>query len=178
VESKHAVFVESAIDGLAYKQLPPEPCFVISTAGATTAPAFVDELVQQGLAITVAYDNDETGQDFAAKFLESFPAVEIEVPRFKDWNADLRFPSVQKSLRAEEDYFDLRMWPVGPDQEARVSIKKRLWVILVEYASSVAACNDAVLNKNVPRTLVLYPLGNDYGQQNALVRSSLISYAF
>ncbi|MCP3965834.1 MAG: hypothetical protein GY718_05690 [Lentisphaerae bacterium] len=98
VESKHIVFVESAIDALSYKQLHPEPCFVISTAGATTTPFFIEILKGLGWRMTVAYDNDEIGYQFALKFVEKYPEIEIEIPRTKDWNSDLK--EVEENYRA------------------------------------------------------------------------------
>ncbi len=88
--SKRAVFVKSALDALAYGQLHPDrDCYIISTAGATTKPCFVDELVENGWALTVAYDNDEIGRAFAEKFKENYPHATVEFPEKKNWNDDL-----------------------------------------------------------------------------------------
>jgi hypothetical protein len=87
---KKAVFVESAIDAIAYKQLHPEPCLVISTAGATTPPAFIEnELIPQGFEIVFAYDNDREGQVFLPKWQDAVPGLAVEIPEKKDWNDDL-----------------------------------------------------------------------------------------
>lgn len=88
--SKRAVFVKSALDALAYGQLHPDrDCYVISTAGASTNPNFVDKLVKKGWALTVAYDNDEIGRAFAEKFKEKYPDATVEFSEKKDWNDDL-----------------------------------------------------------------------------------------
>ncbi|MCA1786745.1 MAG: DUF3991 and toprim domain-containing protein, partial [Desulfobacteraceae bacterium] len=87
---KKAVFVESALDAIAYKQLHPEPCLVISTAGATTPPKFIEnELIPQGFEITYAYDNDEPGQAFLKQWQDAVPGLAVEIPHTKDWNDDL-----------------------------------------------------------------------------------------
>lgn len=96
--SKHAVFVESAIDAISYYQLHGPDVYVISTSGATAAPQFCVDLHQEGWQFTIAYDNDEngTGQGFAEKFLKEFPGAEIARPYTKDWNDDLKY--IQKKL--------------------------------------------------------------------------------
>lgn len=88
--SKHVVFVKSAIDAISYKRLHPEPCSIISTAGATTTPQFAESLKEFGWDFTVAYGNDEDARAFASKLIEQYPDVAEELPRHADWNEDLR----------------------------------------------------------------------------------------
>lgn len=89
-QSKKAVFVESAIDALSYYQLHGPDCYVISTAGATTAPPFVADMEKNGWQLAVGFDNDETGRNFALKFKIKFPKSAIYKPLKKDWNEDLK----------------------------------------------------------------------------------------
>ena len=105
--NKKAVFVESAIDALSYKQLHPgDDSLIISTAGATTPPEYVEKLIEQGWDITVAYDNDEAGQNFAQQWKDQFPeSVEIETPVFyKDWNEQLQNEQKTNDQKLDQDH--------------------------------------------------------------------------
>lgn len=105
-ECKKVIFVESAIDAISYKQIyHSEPSFVVSTAGATTAPPFVRQMKKEGWKITVAYDNDKKGQEFAKKFEKEFPGIKIKHPAAgrKDWNDLIKNPTMVMKHRQKKE---------------------------------------------------------------------------
>ncbi len=106
---KKAVFVESALDALAYKQLHPGQGLIISTAGATTPPPYIiKELIPKGFEIVFAYDNDEHGQIWLKKWQAAVPDLKVEIPHAKDWNEDLLLE--QKQNQDMEN--DFKMQPL------------------------------------------------------------------
>lgn len=104
-KSKQIVFVESAIDAISYKQLNPEPSLVISTAGATSKPAFLKDLKEKNsdLTVTIAYDNDEKGREYAIRLQKELPNAVIKHPVRKDWNEQVKNPSTLERLRQRRE---------------------------------------------------------------------------
>lgn len=93
----HLVIVESAIDALSYRALfPGELAAIISTAGIMPAcPAAVALAKMLGVTdITVAYDDDQAGNEAADKLISQMAVDRMltlrrRTPGAKDWNEAL-----------------------------------------------------------------------------------------
>ena len=83
------VLCESAIDALSCHALNPAyRC--LSTSGARPDPAWLTELMAQGLPIYCGFDADSTGDTMAQSMQDLHPSVRRLRPATKDWNDLLR----------------------------------------------------------------------------------------
>lgn len=83
------VLCESAIDALSCHALHPDyRC--LSTSGARSAPAWLPELIAQGLPLYCGFDADPTGDVMAQRMQQLHPSVRRLRPTAKDWNDLLR----------------------------------------------------------------------------------------
>ncbi len=83
------VLCESAIDAIS--------CFVLnqnfitlSTAGATSNPAWLSKLIKNGFKIYCGFDSDNVGDALAKKMMKLYPTVTRLRPTKHDWNDVLR----------------------------------------------------------------------------------------
>jgi Protein of unknown function (DUF3991)/Toprim-like len=86
----HAIVLcESAIDALSCHALHPAyRC--LSTSGARPDPAWLPELMAQGLPIYCGFDADPTGDTMAQRMQDLHPSIRRLRPATKDWNDLLR----------------------------------------------------------------------------------------
>lgn len=83
------VLCESAIDALSCHALHPAyRC--LSTSGARPDPAWLPELMAQGLPIYCGFDADPTGDTMAQRMQDLHPSIRRLRPAVKDWNDVLR----------------------------------------------------------------------------------------
>ena len=82
---RNIVICESAIDAISYFALHPD-CIAVSTAGATSTPAWLYQLVKLNIEIICGFDDDETGNRNAGEMIKRFPGIKRLKPQKHDWN--------------------------------------------------------------------------------------------
>lgn len=83
------ILCESAIDAISCHALHPRyRC--LSTSGARPDPAWLEELLGQGVPIHCGFDLDPVGEAMAIRLIERHPGVQRLRPTRKDWNDVLR----------------------------------------------------------------------------------------
>ncbi len=98
-EPERIVLTESPIDSLSAAAVSqkPETTLFISTDGSGSIPeSYLQQQLEQGKQILVAYDNDQAGETMAQKVLEKLPgAVRVKPTIGKDWNEQLVKSQIQ-----------------------------------------------------------------------------------
>ncbi|MDJ0747460.1 MAG: toprim domain-containing protein [Xenococcaceae cyanobacterium MO_167.B27] len=98
-EIDRIVLTESPIDTLSAAAVSqkPETTLFISTDGSGSIPsAYLQQQLEQGKQILVAYDNDQAGEIMAEKVLDKLPgAVRVKPTIGKDWNEQLINSQIQ-----------------------------------------------------------------------------------
>lgn len=90
LESKRMVVCQDAIDALSFKQLHPEYSgLIISSAGVTQYPPFVDEFIEKQWNIQISFGNHDAGRAFAEKIQERLPTVDLVFPDNESWHSVL-----------------------------------------------------------------------------------------
>ncbi|MDJ0647144.1 MAG: DUF3991 and toprim domain-containing protein [Xenococcaceae cyanobacterium MO_188.B19] len=99
-EPERIVLTESPIDSLSAAAVSqrPETTLFISTDGSGSIPeAYLQQQLEQGKQILVAYDNDQAGEIMAQKVLDKLPgAVRVKPTIGKDWNEQLINSQIQE----------------------------------------------------------------------------------
>jgi hypothetical protein len=62
---------------------------IVSSAGLTVFPPFVDELSEKGWEIQISFGNHDAGRAFAKGVQENYPSVDLVFPANDSWYADL-----------------------------------------------------------------------------------------
>ncbi len=83
------VLCESAIDAISFFVLNPEYT-VISTAGVTANPAWLQNFIKNDCEIYCGFDADKTGDAMAKKMAKLHPSIKRLRPPKHDWNDVLR----------------------------------------------------------------------------------------
>lgn len=90
-KKQHLVICQNAIEAISYHELHLDlQRFVISTAGLTVYPPFLDKSQENEWKVTVAYGNNENGETFTREIQKRFPEIKIETPTLETWNDDLQ----------------------------------------------------------------------------------------
>jgi len=101
---KKVAFVESSIDAISLVQLGFKGC-VISFGGQAInlCISVAKKMVEKGLSIIAAFDNDAAGQAMGKKMMEVVPATTVVIPKdgAKDWNARLQAIRATQAQTAE-----------------------------------------------------------------------------
>jgi hypothetical protein len=88
--TKRLVVCQDAFDALSYLQLRPnDKAMIVSSAGLTVIPPFVDELSEKGWEIQISFGNHDAGRAFAKGVQENYPSVDLVFPANDSWYADL-----------------------------------------------------------------------------------------
>jgi hypothetical protein len=89
-DEKRIVVCQDAIDALSYKQLHPDDHgLIISSAGMTQYPPFIDDLIEENWDVQISFGNQEVGQTFAKKIQQRLPVVDLVFPDRESWHAVL-----------------------------------------------------------------------------------------
>ncbi|MCA1786010.1 MAG: toprim domain-containing protein, partial [Desulfobacteraceae bacterium] len=89
-DDKRIIVCQDAIDAISYKQLHPDDTgLIISSAGVTQCPPFVDDLIEKNWDVQISFGNHEAGKAFAEKIQERLPAVDLVLPDRESWHAVL-----------------------------------------------------------------------------------------
>lgn len=83
--SKVVVICESAIDAVSYFAMN-RKCIAVSTSGVNSNPGWLSHAIEKGYQIYCGFDSDETGDLYADKMINQFPAVKRLRPLAHDWN--------------------------------------------------------------------------------------------
>jgi hypothetical protein len=88
--TKRLVVCQDAFDALSYLQLRQnDKAMIVSSAGLTVIPPFVDELSEKGWEIQISFGNHDAGRAFAKGVQENCPSVDLVFPANDSWYADL-----------------------------------------------------------------------------------------
>ena len=88
-KSTKMVLCESAIDAISVFVLHPW-CIAVSTAGVSTDPAWLKNVLAKGYQVFCGFDSDETGERLARQMIRHHPGVKRLRPQLKDWNDVLK----------------------------------------------------------------------------------------
>jgi hypothetical protein len=82
---KTIMLCESAIDAISCFIFYPD-CTAVSMAGVCVERNWFRKAIDLGYQLYCAFDNDQTGNLFAEKMIETYPAIHRLKPSCKDWN--------------------------------------------------------------------------------------------
>lgn len=91
--ARKMVLCESAIDAASCAVLYPEYT-AISTSGAISDPAWLQNFITNGCEIYCGFDADEAGDNMANKMIKRYPSIKRLRPPKHDWNEVLQINSL------------------------------------------------------------------------------------
>lgn len=167
------IIAESSIDTLSFLELrniKPKNALLCATNGQITqehkkAFEYLAKSAQEA-EVYLCFDNDTKGKEFANIAKEFFKEAKVQIPRFKDFNDDLK---IAKAMKLDFSYTKEKVQNILKEWEKHSEFLNRSWDILKPEAKRTHILE--INLKEIPLFIALKPKIENYLPTKSLEKS-------